>query len=164
MRSGRRGRTRDLEGGDGPGLPVRRVLRVCRTGVPSCLGWPDPVNICDLFVESRICGMAWRAVAVCWMRRWRFSSLTRCPRKKRIAIASWYSGRTVVVERATTILEYCDADVRLTGELFRAMAPQIAVDHACLRGQFMAAVATIEYTVFPSIGRCLTRYVQTGTA
>ena len=46
-------------------------------------------------------------------------------------------------ERAA-ILDYCEADVRLTAHVFRALCPHLRVEYALLRGQFMVACAAME--------------------
>ena len=96
-------------------------------------GWPDPINICDLFVEYSNLrnGVVGARSLLDAALAFQLSDAISAEEKDRNRQLVPRGGPWSSNERAT-ILEYCDADVRLTGELFRAMALQIAVDHACL--------------------------------
>lgn len=47
------------------------------------------------------------------------------------------------------ILDYCQQDVDLTSILFQKMKPLIDLNHALLRGRYMASVASMEYYGIP---------------
>jgi len=58
-------------------------------------------------------------------------------------------GGPYTTEERDALLEYCAADVDLTARLFRAMSPNIDWPRALLRGQYMIAVARMEWTGIP---------------
>lgn len=47
------------------------------------------------------------------------------------------------------LLDYCEWDVRKTGQLFEAMLPRIPLPYALVRGRYMPAVASMENTGVP---------------
>lgn len=58
-------------------------------------------------------------------------------------------GGPYTADEREALLEYCAADVRLTVQLFHKMSPGIDFPRALLRGQYMVAVAHMEWTGIP---------------
>lgn len=130
-------------------------------GCHRALGWPDPINICDLYVEfsnlrnGGIGGRSLLDAALAFRLVDAMSAEEKDRHRQRILQGGPFSQ-----EERLEILEYCDSDVRLTADLFHAMQSRISVGHALLRGQFMAAAATIEYYGIP-IDRPMLSTLQT---
>lgn len=120
------------------------------------LGWPDPINVVDLFAEFRS----------------ETNGLTLPLNNSLLGALAWYglsgmssgekqmmrelimSGGPWTPAQRTEILDYCAEDVLATIQLLDAMAPPLStqprrVGHAVLRGRYMAAVAEMEHTGIP---------------
>ena len=125
------------------------------------LGWPDPVHICDLYVEFSnlrngiVGGRSLLDAALAFRLVDAMSVEDKERHRQRILQGGPWSQ-----DERNEILDYCDADVRLTADLFYAMQSRLSVGHALLRGQFMAAVATIEHHGVP-IDRPMLTTLQT---
>jgi hypothetical protein len=141
----------------GPDVLFVAYFASAELGCHRVLGWPDPTNICDLYVEYsnlRNGGVGGRSLldaALAFRLVDAMSADDKDRHRQRILQGGPWSQ-----DERREILDYCDADVRLTADLFHAMQSRLSVGHALLRGQFMAAVATIEYHGIPVDRRMLT--------
>jgi hypothetical protein len=118
------------------------------------LNWPLPVNVLDLSPEFR-CITNGRTVpagkgllgALAYYR----SNDTDCKRKegmqKRIA-----GGWPFTVEERAQILEYCDSDVDALHRLPSKMLPEISLNIALYRGEFVKSLARMEHRGVPLDG------------
>lgn len=119
-------------------------------GCHRVLGWPEPVHVLDLFVEFALLrnglggSRSLLSAALAFQLTEAISAEEKDTHRQRILQgAPWTS------KEREGILDYCDSDVRLTVELFRAMQPQISLPHALVRGAFMGAVAQMEHAGIP---------------
>jgi hypothetical protein len=117
------------------------------------LDWELPTNVLDLYVEHRHSingtpeadeshsGLVW-ALALRGLPHMEFAEKDRM-RRLIIEHTAWSD------EERSAILEYCAEDVRALGLLLPAMAPEIDLPRALLRGRYMGAVARMEHTGTP---------------
>jgi DNA polymerase-1 len=61
-------------------------------------------------------------------------------------------GGTWTEEERLLLLEYCESDVVSTAHLFEKMEPEISINHALLRGEYMKAVSGMEAVGIPIDG------------
>lgn len=115
------------------------------------LGWPAPERILDLYVEfrDRTNGLSTPAGSGLLGALTYFGlDGTGASEKKEIQTAigsgTWRSQYT-----PEDILNYCASDVDALGRLLPAMAPQIDLPRALLRGRYMAAAAAMEWLGVP---------------
>lgn len=120
------------------------------------LGWPDPINVIDLFAEFRsetnglplplnnslLGALAWYGLSG-------MSSGEKQTMRELII-----SGGPWTASQGTEILDYCAEDVDATVRLLEAMAPALTtptkrIGHAVLRGRYMGVVAAMEHTGIP---------------
>jgi hypothetical protein len=123
------------------------------------LGWPIPSRILDLFVEFRLhtnfaLGKAERAKLLPGgnglLGAAGFFGIDAMETAEKEANRKLIMGDGLwTVETRARVLDYCQADVRTTGRLFRAMLPGIDLPRALIRGRYMAAVARMEYLGVP---------------
>jgi hypothetical protein len=115
------------------------------------LGWPMPVRVLDLFVEFRnltngrrppngnglLGALAWHGLdAIDAMEKDEFRQLV-------------LRGGDYSEPERLALLDYCQTDVDSLSRLLEAMAPNIDLPRALLRGRYMAAAARIESTGVP---------------
>ena len=115
------------------------------------LGWPMPVRILDLFTEFRD-----------------FTNGLTTPAGAGLLGALTYLGLDAIgatekdemrdlvlrggpwsTDERTAILDYCESDVAALARLLPAMLPRLDLARALLRGRYMAAAATMEFTGVP---------------
>jgi DNA polymerase I len=125
-------------------------------GCHRVLGWPDPANIIDLYVEFANLrnGMGGGRSLLDAALAFRVPDAMSADEKERNRQLILSGGPWSLSEQ-TAILDYCESDVRLTVDLFRAMQSRIRVDYALIRGLYMAAVAHIEHAGIPIDGPTL---------
>jgi DNA polymerase I len=143
----------------GPLPPYRvddRVLYVCfvanaELGCHLALGWPLPANVLDLNTEFR-CIVNGRAApagkgllgAMAYYGLDAISSKQKDTMRDRIV-----QGWPFTVEEREKILEYCDGDVDAMARLLPKMLPEIELDIALHRGEFVTASALMEHRGVP---------------
>ena len=120
-------------------------------GCHRVLGWPMPANILDLFVEFRHrtnghatpAGRGLLGASV-------YFGLDHigAVEKKEMRELAMRGGPWTAEERAA-LLDYCQSDVDALARLLPAMAPQIDLKRALLRGAYMKAVAAMEHAGVP---------------
>jgi DNA polymerase-1 len=115
------------------------------------LGWPLPARVLDLYVEFRnhtngietACG-AGLLGALAYFGLDGIDAVEKKEMQEAIGNGTW-RGRYSPEE----ILDYCESDVRALARLLPAIAPQIDLPRALLRGRYMSAVARMESTGIP---------------
>jgi hypothetical protein len=120
-------------------------------GCYRALGWPMPPRILDLFTEfrCRTNGLATAAGnsllgALAYLGLDAMGATEKDEMRALILSGGPWSG-----DERTAILDYCQGDVEALERLLPAMAPQIDLPRALLRGRYMAAVATMEHYGVP---------------
>ena len=115
------------------------------------LGWDMPVNVLDLFTEFRNltngkslpCGNGLLG-ALTWFG---LNGIQAAEKEGMRALAlrggTWTSGEK------SSLLDYCESDVTSLVVLLEAMAPQLNMPRALLRGRYMKAAARIEDNGIP---------------
>jgi hypothetical protein len=120
------------------------------------LGWPLPVRLLDLYVEFKrhVCGKDGEpnkpslVYALDWFG---LDSLNINEKEAMRALAS-RRGMVYTDAERQALLAYCESDVSALVRLLPRMLPQIDLRRAVLRGEFMKAVAQMEYHGIPVDG------------
>jgi hypothetical protein len=115
------------------------------------LGWPLPTHILDLFTEFRNltnglplpCGKGLIG-ALAYFGIDSIGALQKETMRDLILSGGPWSN-----DDREAILDYCHSDVKALVLLLGKMAPELELERALLRGQFMAAAAKIEYQGIP---------------
>ena len=120
------------------------------------LGWPDPVNVIDLFAEFRCMtnglplplGRSLLGALAYYGLSGMSAGEKETMRELIMSGGPWTPSEKVA------ILDYCAEDVDATMRLLDAMAHLLAahprrMGHAVIRGRYMAAVAAMEHTGIP---------------
>jgi DNA polymerase I len=119
------------------------------------LGWPNPVNILDLFAEFRT-----------RINKTRSSGTPPTPAGLVNALAHFGLDGLAAIEKDTMrsrilrggpwshneqveVLDYCATDIDALERLLPAMLPRIDLPRAVLRGRYMAAAAAMEFNGVP---------------
>ena len=116
------------------------------------LDWEFPANILDLYVEHRaqtnglrlphgnglLGAMAWRGLP----------APIETGQKKQMQQKAQHAGEWSCAE-AAELLDYCQTDVDATARLYECMMPKIDWPNALVRGQFMGAIACMEWIGVP---------------
>ena len=157
LRSGRRFRIWQDQFGKappysaGPDVLMVAYYSSAEWGCYRALGWPMPKRVLDLYVEfrNRTNGMPLPAGAKLLGALTYFGLPTMDAVEKKelqeaIGNGTW-QGRFTQQE----ILDYCETDVVALARLLPAMAPQIDLPRALLRGRYMCAVSAIEHNGTP---------------
>jgi hypothetical protein len=157
LRSGRCHRIWQNEFGSSPpwatGADVLTVIYFASAdlGCYRALNWEPPERVLDLYVEFRVRtnGLplpADRSLlgALTYFGLAHVAAAEKHDLQQAIGNGTW-RGRYTPEE----ILDYCEADVTGTDQLFSAMAPGIDLPRALLRGRYMAAVAAMEWAGVP---------------
>ena len=115
------------------------------------LGWPQPVNVLDLYVEHRCetngvptpCGDGLTgALSV--------RGLAHIDPGEKAAMRRLVLDNTLWSDaEQSAVLDYCDSDVRALVALLPRMGPTIDWPRALLRGRYMGAVAAMEQAGVP---------------
>jgi DNA polymerase-1 len=122
------------------------------------LGWPMPERILDLFAEFRVrTNMAAKVdQALCTPAGSGLISALAYFGLDTIGATEKQDMREVVLsggpwtaDKQAAILDYCESDVDALARLLPAMLPRIDLPRALLRGRYMAAASTMEYTGTP---------------
>mgnify|MGYP001203373332 CR=1 FL=1 len=120
-------------------------------GCHLALGWPMPSHILDLFVEFRNrtngmsvpCGNGLIGAMV-------FFGLDSIGVDEKDDMRSLaLRGGPWTANEQEALFDYCEGDVQALAKLLGAMAPQLDMPRALLRGRYMASAARIEYTGIP---------------
>jgi DNA polymerase I len=114
-------------------------------------GWPDPVNILDLYVEfrARTNGLTTPAGSGLVGALVYFGLDTIGAQEKDALRLRIISGGPWSGEEQQQILDYCQSDTAALERLLPAMLPRIDLPRALLRGRFMPAAAAMEWTGVP---------------
>jgi hypothetical protein len=115
------------------------------------LGWQVPLNIVDTFAEfanltnGRYLPHGRGLVGALTYFGLPTMSVVEKERNRQLVMR----GAPYTGEERRTILDYCQTDVDGAHRLLLALWPNINIDHALLRGRYMAAAAQIEHTGIP---------------
>jgi hypothetical protein len=120
-------------------------------GCHLALGWPQPARVLDLYVEFRNrtngaetpCG-AGLLGALAYFGLDASGMVEKKELQEAIGGGTWQGKYS-----REDILNYCEGDVRALARLLPAMAPQIDLPRALLRGRYMSAVARMEWAGVP---------------
>jgi hypothetical protein len=115
------------------------------------LGWPMPARILDLFTEFRARSNGLDApLGNSLLGALAYFGLDGMgAAEKEDMRALILRGGPWNDEEREAILDYCESDVEALKRLLPAMAPQIDLPRALLRGRYMAAAAAIEHAGTP---------------
>lgn len=115
------------------------------------LGWPDPVNILDLFIEFRCMTNGIPTIygngllgALAY-----FDLPTMLSEHKELMRGLALRGGPWNAQERQQLLDYCKEDVLSLEKLLGRMAPWLRLEHALLRGRYATAVAAIEAVGVP---------------
>ena len=120
------------------------------------LGWPDPVNVIDLFAEFRCLTnglpLPLGRDLLGALAYYGLSGMSAGEKQTMRELIM--SGGPWTASEKVAILDYCAEDVDATMRLLDAMAHQLAehprrIGHAVIRGRYMAAVAAMEHSGIP---------------
>jgi hypothetical protein len=122
------------------------------------LGWSMPTYVLDLYVEFKrhICGRdgePGKPSLIYALDHYGLDSLEATEKEEMRRLATRGSPYTDAEREA--LITYCEADVSALIRLLPRMLPHIDLPRAILRGQFMQAVARIEYSGIPVDGQTL---------
>lgn len=114
------------------------------------LGWPEPVNILDLFAEFRAMtngrSLAYGNGLLGALLHFGLDGMDAIDKAEMRELA--IRGEPFTAEEIRNLVDYCESDVTATQKLLMAM-PNIDIDRALLRGRYMAAAAHIEHAGVP---------------
>lgn len=120
------------------------------------LGWPMPENLLDLFAEFRcLTNGQYLAYGKGLVGALRYFDLERfVPAQKDVMRQLISSGGPWSADQETAMLDYCQEDVDALEPLFAAMLAHEPwtfelLGQALVRGRYMAAVGTMQYTGIP---------------
>lgn len=115
------------------------------------LGWPMPARILDLFTEFRDAtnGLPTPAGAGLLGALTYFGLDAIGTTEKTEMRDLVLRGGPWSAEERRAILDYCESDVDALARLLPAMLPRIDLPRALVRGRYMAAAASMEYTGVP---------------
>jgi DNA polymerase-1 len=115
------------------------------------LGWPQPVNVLDLYVEHRCeTNGVPRACGDGLTGALSLRGLAHIDPGEKAAMRRLVLDNTLWSDaERSAILDYCDSDVRALVALLPRMAPTIDWPRALLRGRYMSAVASMEWAGVP---------------
>lgn len=136
----------------GPNSLFVAYFATAELSVFNACGWPLPTNILDLFLEFRLLTNGFSLIhgkgLIGAMLHLGLKPMT--PEDKDANRDLIIGGGPWTVDDQRRILEYCEADVLATKELFNTMKPGIDFLRAqYFRGNYCKAVAEIEYTGIP---------------
>ncbi|MCK0172348.1 hypothetical protein MWU53_14890 [Aliiroseovarius sp. S1123] len=120
------------------------------------LGWPTPERVLDLYAEYRLwqngntCARGYGLLDAAAAFGIKYMGATKKTTMRNLIL----SGGPWSTREQLLILNYCEADVKLTTELFRAMWPAISavpdgLGQALFRGRYMTSVAVMESNGIP---------------
>jgi len=120
------------------------------------LGWPVPARIVDLYPETRqrLYDRPGSPAPTLLTAAALYGVPTPMDTDHKAAMRGLIIGRTYTDADRAPILAYCAEDARLTGEVFRAMHPELTADLATwngvlLRGRYTPALAAMDRTGIP---------------
>jgi hypothetical protein len=115
------------------------------------LGWPLPANVLDLYAEFRnqTNGLSLpRGAGLLGALAWYGLDSIEAAEKKAMQELAMRGGPWTAAEKQA-LLDYCESDVAALARLLPAMAPQLDMPRALLRGRYMKAAACIEHNGIP---------------
>lgn len=120
-------------------------------GCHLALGWPMPVRVLDLFAEFRNLtnGLATPCGSGLLGALAHFGLDARDGAEKASMRDLAGRGGPFTADEQAALLDYCASDVDGLANLLPAMAPQIDLPRALLRGRYMAAAARMEWNGVP---------------
>jgi hypothetical protein len=129
-------------------------------GCHLALGWPLPVNVLDLFAEFRTatnglsppCG-----AGLVGALTWHGLDAMDVSEKDSMRLLAQRGGGWSAGERKM-LLDYCESDVEALQRLLAAMAPELDLPRALLRGRYMKAAAVMEHNGIPMDTATLQRF------
>lgn len=115
------------------------------------LGWDDPIHILDLYVEFRRAtnGLALVHGAGLLAALSHYGIANQSPFDKDVMRNLIIGGGPWSTDDEARILDYCQSDVTALKYLLFAMAYDIDLDRALLRGRYMRSVAIMEWSGIP---------------
>jgi hypothetical protein len=134
-----------------PGALFVSYYASAELGCHLALEWPPPARVLDLFVEFRNhtngqetpCGSGLLGALTYFGLDGIGATEKEEMRQLVLRGGPWSE------EERAAILDYCESDVRALERLLSAIAPQIDLSRALLRGRYMAAVARMEHAGVP---------------
>lgn len=157
LRSGQTWRTFRGEFGSQPPFPTGSdTLMVAyyasaELGTFKALNWPLPVYVLDLFTEFRVrtngLHMPLGSGLLAALAYFGIVGIDLSEKKEMILLI--LSGGPWTPEQRAAIIKYCESDVLALECLLLAMAPDLDLTRALLRGRFMRAAAIIEWNGTP---------------
>jgi DNA polymerase I len=128
-------------------------------GCFQALGWPEPENILDLFIEfrCRTNGISTIAGSGLTGALTHYGLPTIGSRQKDELRQLALRGGPWTPDEKVELLDYCESDVVALDSLLRAMAPRIDWPRALLRGRYAATAASIETAGIPIDMETLTK-------
>lgn len=157
LRSGQEWRVWQGQFGSAPPFPIGpdalfvAYYASAELGCFLALGWPMPANVLDLFVEfrNRTNGLAPPA-GVGLVGALAYFGLNHLDAQEKDDMRALILGGGPWSEaERVAILDYCATDVAALERLSPAMLPCIDLPRALLRGRYMKAAATMEFTGVP---------------
>ncbi len=120
-------------------------------GCHLALGWPMPENVYDLFTEFRVCtnGMPTpRGAGLLGALSFFNLPTIDALQKDEMRQLALRGGPWTEKEKAD-LLAYCESDVAQLPALFERILPQTDIRYGLIRGDFMKAVAQMEFNGIP---------------
>lgn len=114
------------------------------------LGWPLPKYVIDLYAEFRnlkngLPSQKYGLYPACKAMGIEVGDEEVKGEMQQLAGTT----ENLTVEQEKELLKYCQSDVELTAELFKKLAPNICIEQALMRGDYMKAVAKMEKNGIP---------------
>jgi DNA polymerase I len=119
-------------------------------GCHRVLGWPDPVNVLDLFVEfrKRTNGLVLEQCGLLGALSYYGLPAIDAAEKESMRQLALRGGPYTAEERRA-LIDYCESDVVGLRRLLDVMHPVIDLPWALLRGRYMAVIANMEHRGIP---------------
>ena len=161
IKTGQKVRLWQDEFGDEPPFPTGKdtlwvaFVASAETGCFLSLGWPVPVNVLDLQVETRLLtnyiDTTLRPPKVSLITALSHFGLDHIDvtEKKDMQELALRGGPWSETEGAA-LLDYCESDVDALNRLLPCLLPKVSLAHALLRGEFMSATARMEHIGVPT--------------
>lgn len=120
-------------------------------GCFQALGWPMPARVLDLYCEFKCRTSGLKTPCGCGLLGalafFGFDSIDATDKDSMRALV--LRGEPFTADERTAVLDYCQTDVDALAKLLPAMAPNIDLPRALLRGRYMSAVARMEWRGVP---------------
>lgn len=136
------------------GEPDELVVAYYSAAEMSCyqkLGWPPPANVLDLFAEFRVVSNGLEVPAGAGLLGaliyFGLDAMSAAEKEGMRELA--LRGGDYTTGERDALLDYCERDVDATAKLLSAMAANVDIGRALLRGRYTEAVASIQSVGVP---------------